>query len=111
MRRTKPRTGELARAITAHREAAGLTLEAVALKLNEMANVDTHTKGTVGRWERGERGISPKNQRYLAELYGVSVAKLHEPPVSRSIDRLLEGQPPEVWRQAEALVKALMETR
>lgn len=110
MRKAKPRNTDLGRAITAHREAAEMTLEQVAKQLNDLSGLETHTKGTVGRWERGERGVSPTNQRYLAEVFGITVAELPEPPRPENIHRLLEGQPPEHWRVVADVARQLAAT-
>jgi transcriptional regulator with XRE-family HTH domain len=92
-----------------HREARGMKLAEVAAAINAITGKPTQDESTIKRYERGERGLRPEMQRAFAQVFDISVAELFEPPRStRSIDRHLEGQPPEVWAMIEATVAAIL---
>ena len=64
---TIPDTYEIRLQIARHH--AGLSQVSVAVKLGV-------TSATVSRWEHGERGLSPRILKEMAELYGVTVGWL-----------------------------------
>lgn len=112
MPKQKPRATEFGAALTAHRQARGWTLEYLAGLLNDVGETTTHTKNTVGRWERGDHGLpSPKNQRLLAKVFGISVAELPEPPKPVSIDKMLSGYPTDIWMRVAQMTELFLGTQ
>jgi transcriptional regulator with XRE-family HTH domain len=91
-----------------HREACGLTQAQVAEGLNDILGEVRFAGNDISRFERGRRGVSPDNLRLLAQVLNTTVARLHEPPRQRDLNRILEGKPDELWSQAERLLQALV---
>jgi transcriptional regulator with XRE-family HTH domain len=63
-------------ALNSLRTARGLTQDEVAQRVNKAARTASVTSQMVGRWERGDIMPSLRNQRALAEAFGVTLIDL-----------------------------------
>lgn len=67
------------------------------------------TKGSISRWEKGERDITLNALAAIAETLGCSIGDLAQTPGHKSADDLLSRLDPSLRRRALRQIEALIE--
>lgn len=85
------------------RESRGLTQQQLADRL------DTG-KDQISRWESGKRGMTAEVIDAVSDALQIEPGDLFRDPATPSADQLLRNAPPEIQRQALALIETLIRT-
>lgn len=89
-----------------------MKLDEVADALNERLGEATQNKSTVSRFERKERSFTVDVEKAFADVFGVSVSALYDPPRTHpDLNQMLVAAEADerLWRLAGRLVEVAIE--